>query len=103
MPGAISLPSYEQENGGIKKNLNQARAWFNKKWNGEDNSESTPLLGDDEAAPRKSKFRIIVTITAVVVALIALGAIIGLWVNRHHNKKSSKGFCLFFMRVTKSY
>ncbi|GAA5810867.1 hypothetical protein MFLAVUS_004295 [Mucor flavus] len=86
MSGAISLPPDE---GGIKRNLGQARDWFSKKWYGE-NSETTPLLNRERGMiepPRRTTFRIVVTIVALVVALIVLGITIGFWFNDHEKKR----------------
>ncbi|KAG2234469.1 hypothetical protein INT48_004848 [Thamnidium elegans] len=89
MSGAVSLPPDE---GGIKKNLGQARDWFSKKWYGE-NSETTPLLNRERGImepPRRTTFRIVVTIVALVVALIVLGITIGLWFNDHEKKRGKR-------------
>lgn len=93
MAGAISLSSNEQGgNGGVKDTLNQARHWFNKKWNGENNSETAPLLNRERGTlepPRKTTFRIVVTSVLLIISLLLLGLVAGLWF-RHHEKKSSK-------------
>lgn len=92
MAGAISLPSDEGNGSGIKQSWSQAREWFDKKWNG-DNSENAPLLNRERGTvepPRKTTFRIVTTIVALVVALILLGVTIGLWFNNHHAKKPGK-------------
>jgi hypothetical protein len=98
MPGSISLPSDEESGiSRVKNNLNQARNWFSKIWNG-DNDEAAPLL--NSGRPKRNNFRLIVTSIALVVALIILGLTIGLWANKHDNKKSSKKFVTtIFMRV----
>jgi hypothetical protein len=86
MPGAISLPP-DEESGGFRKNLNQARNWLDKKWNG-DHSENTPLLNRERGTvepPRRTNFRIITTIAAFVVALIILGVTAGFWFNKHYD------------------
>ncbi|GAN03527.1 hypothetical protein MAM1_0042c02982 [Mucor ambiguus] len=89
MAGAISLPSDEGGGSGIKQSWNQAREWFDKKWNGE-RDENTPLLNRERGTvepPRKTTFRIVTTIVALVLALILLGVTVGLWFNKHHAKK----------------
>ncbi|KAG2215545.1 hypothetical protein INT46_000351 [Mucor plumbeus] len=89
MAGAISLPSDGGSGSGIKQSWSQAREWFDKKWNG-DNNENAPLLNRERGTvepPRKTTFRIVTTIVALVVALILLGVTVGLWFNKHHAKK----------------
>ncbi|KAL9542508.1 hypothetical protein MBANPS3_008580 [Mucor bainieri] len=91
MAGAISLPSDEGGGSGIKQSWNQARDWFDKKWNGE-RDENTPLLNRERGTvepPRKTTFRIVTTIVVLVLALILLGVTVGLWFNKHHAKKPS--------------
>lgn len=95
MAGAISLPSDEgggNGGGGIKQSWNQAREWFDRKWNGE-RDENTPLLNRERGTvepPRKTTFRIVTTIVALVLALILLGVTVGLWFNKHHAKRPRK-------------
>jgi hypothetical protein len=95
MPGAISLPS-DEENGGFKQSFNQARNWFDKKWNG-DQSEAAPLLNRERGTvepPRRTNFRIITTIAALVLALIALGVTVGLWFNKYYDGDNRTGKAL---------
>lgn len=75
MAGAISLPS-DEEQGGFKKTLNQARNWVNKKINRGD--ESTPLLGGE---PRKTKSRILITLLSLVIAVAVLAVSLFFWLN----------------------
>lgn len=92
MAGAISLPPDEGNGNSIKQSWNQARKWFDKNWNGE-SSEGTPLLNRERGTvepPRKTTFRIVTVIVALVVSLSVLGLIVGLWVNKHHAKRPSK-------------
>ncbi|KAG2201473.1 hypothetical protein INT46_000635 [Mucor plumbeus] len=92
MTEIISLPSEEGNDSGfdVKKNWNQARLWFDKKWNG-DRDENTPLLSDERSTiqrtTKKTTFRTVTTAIAFIVALILVGAIIDLWYNKHYAKK----------------
>lgn len=91
MSGAISLPS-DERNGGVKDSLNQARHWFDKKWNG-DNSETAPLLNRERGTlepPRKTTFRIVVTSVLLIIALVVLGLVAGIWFKHHENKLGTK-------------
>ncbi|KAI8647129.1 hypothetical protein BD408DRAFT_439616 [Parasitella parasitica] len=77
MARAISLPSNDQGSSGvdIKQSWAQARKWFDKKWNG-DNSENAPLLNRERGTvepARRTTFRIVTTVVALVLALILLG------------------------------
>lgn len=95
MTEIISLPSEEGNDSGfdVKKNWNQARLWFDKKWNG-DRDENTPLLSDERSTiqrtTKKTTFRTVTTAIAFIVALILVGAIIDLWYNKHYAKKPGK-------------
>jgi hypothetical protein len=88
MSGAISLPSGQED--GIKSNISQARDWFSNKWYGE-NSENAPLLNRERGTvepPRKTTFRIVVTIILSVIILIIVGVGAGFWFNAHEKKSS---------------
>lgn len=90
MSGAISLPSDEV---GTSK-LAQARAWFSHKWYGE-NSENAPLLNRERGTvepPKKTTFRIVVTIALTVVALFIIGVSIGFWFHAHEERT-----CMLFL------
>ncbi|RCI05118.1 hypothetical protein CU098_010920 [Rhizopus stolonifer] len=76
MAGGIPLPSDDDNRGPFE----QARNWFNKKWNG-DQDENTPLLDGQRGTvnpPRRTTF-----------PLIALGVTIALWFD-HDDKRVSK-------------
>ncbi|KAG2200181.1 hypothetical protein INT47_009819 [Mucor saturninus] len=84
MSGAISLPAEELGT----SNLAQARAWFNHKWYG-DNSENAPLLNRERGTvepPKKTTFRIVVTIALSVIALIIIGVGAGFWFHAHEKR-----------------
>ncbi|GAN03525.1 hypothetical protein MAM1_0042c02980 [Mucor ambiguus] len=83
--------SLTSEESGIKQSWNRALKWFDRKWNGE-RDENTPLLNRERGTvepPRKTTFRIVTTIVAIVVALVLLGVTVGLWYNKYHGKKST--------------
>ena len=89
MAEAISSSSNKS---GIKQSWDQALRWLDKKWNGE-RDENTPLLNRERGTvepPRKTTFRIVTTIVALVLAVALLGVTIGLWYNKYHGKRSSK-------------
>lgn len=88
MSGAISLPNEEVGKG----NLAQAREWFNNKWYGE-NSENAPLLNRERGTvepPKKTTFRIVVTIALSVIALIIVGIGAAFWFHAHEKRS-----CMF--------
>lgn len=92
MSGAISLPADELGT----SNLAQARAWFNHKWYG-DNSENAPLLNRERGTvepPKKTTFRIVVTIALSVIALVIIGVGAGFWFHAHE-KRSCNKYILF--------
>lgn len=94
MTAAGSLPSGDgTHGGGIKQSWSQARLWFDKQWNGED--ETTPLLYNEQsnaenhqqqARRKKTTFRILVTGIALVIALALLGVSFGFWYSKRHAK-----------------
>ncbi|KAL7321664.1 Vacuolar protein sorting-associated protein 70 [Mucor circinelloides] len=95
MTGSISLPSSDGNNrGGIKQSWNQARLWFDKNWNGEE--ETTPLLYNErgtaedrnqQARRKRTAFRLIVTAVALAVVLALFGVSFGLWHSKRHTQK----------------
>lgn len=98
MTGASSLPSNDGNNrGGIKQSWNQARLWFDKNWNGEE--ETTPLLYNErgtaedqnqQARRKRTSFRLIVTAIVLAVALVLLGVSFGLWHSKRHTQNPGK-------------
>ncbi|GAN03524.1 aminopeptidase [Mucor ambiguus] len=98
MTGAISLPLDDGSHGGsIKQSWNQARLWFDKQWNGED--ETTPLLYNErgtaadqnqQARRKKTTFRLLVTGIALVLALALLGVSFGFWYTKRHAQEPAK-------------
>ncbi|KAI8357780.1 hypothetical protein BD560DRAFT_426345 [Blakeslea trispora] len=88
MAGGISLPS-DENNQGFKGSLNKAKDWFNAKWNG-DQDENTPLLDRQRgtmSSPRRTTFRTVVTVSAIVAVFVLIGITFGLWFDNIEKEK----------------
>ncbi|KAK4521357.1 uncharacterized protein ATC70_011972 [Mucor velutinosus] len=95
MTGANSLPPGDGSHGdSIKHSWNQARIWFEKQWNGQD--ETTPLLYNErdtnadhrqQARRKKTAFRLLVTNIALMIALALLGVSFGFWYSKRSAQK----------------